>query len=108
MNRYIEKQIKKKEKNIGLLILKIYLSFNVVNTHCLDFSNIQSHLRFFLTNSLPAPTFFIISFYFFYKSLISRNINKYRQRFQRLLIPYIVWPIIIFLTNNIYFSMFSK
>lgn len=108
MNRIIEKQIEKKEKNIGLLILKIYLSFNVVNTHCLDISNIPSNLIFFLTNSLHAPTFFIISFYFFYKSLISRNINKFRLRFQRLLIPYIVWPIIIFIINNILFYVFKK
>jgi hypothetical protein len=106
MKYWIEKQIEKKEKkekNIGILILKIYLSFNVVNTHCLDTTNIQSHFIFFLSNNLHAPTFFIISFFLFYKSLISRNINKFKQRFQRLLIPYIAWPIIIFIANNIFF-----
>lgn len=111
MKNCIEKQIEKKEKkakNIGLLILKIYLSFNVVNTHCLDITNIQSYFIFFLTNNLPAPTFFIISFFFFYNSLISRNINKFKQRFQRLLIPYIVWPIIIFMTNNIFFFILKS
>lgn len=107
MIRSIEKQTKKKEIDIGLLILKIYLSFNVVNTHCLDFSNIPYNLSFFLSNRLHAPTFFIISFYFFHKSLISRNVNKFRQRFQRLLIPYVVWPFIIFIVDNFFFFFFK-
>ena len=28
-------------------------------------------------------------------TLLSRNIDKFKQRFQRLLIPYLVWPVII-------------
>ena len=90
-----------------MVLLKVYLSFDVVNAHCLDVSNYPNHLKFFLMNDLHVPTFFIISFYFFHKSLISRNTDKLKQRFQRLLIPYIVWPIIIFVINNIFFYVFK-
>lgn len=91
----------KKEINIGLQLLKIYLSYIVVNSHCLKISNIPNKLIFILVNNLHVPTFFIISFYFFHNSLITRNLNKFYQRFQRLLIPYIIWPFIIYIINNI-------
>lgn len=91
----------KKEINVGLQILKIYLSYIVVNSHCLEISNIPTKFKYILVNNLHVPTFFIISFYFFHNTLISRNLNKFYQRFQRLLIPYIIWPFIIYIINNI-------
>ena len=91
----------KKEINIGLQLLKIYLSYTVVNSHCLKKINISYNIKFFLSNNLHVPTFFIISFYFFHKTLISRDLKKFVQRFYRLLIPYIIWPFIIFIINNI-------
>ena len=42
----------------------------------------------------------MISFYFSSNYFISRNIKKIKQRFQRLLIPYIIWPFIFFIMNN--------
>ena len=45
--------------------------------------------------------FFIISFFFFKNLLVARNLNKSNQKFQRLLIPYIAWPIINWSINNI-------
>lgn len=91
----------KKEINVGLQLLKIYLSYIVVNSHCLKISNVPKKLKYILVNNLHVPTFFIISFYFFHNTLISRNLNKFYQRFQRLLIPYIIWPFIIYIINNI-------
>ena len=47
----------------------------------------------------------IISFYFCFKNLSQRNINKIKLRFERLLIPYIIWPILILFINNILISL---
>lgn len=43
-----------------------------------------------------------MAFYFSYNSFISKNIDKIKGRFKRLLIPYILWPIIIYLQKAIY------
>ena len=93
-------------KNIGIEILRIYLSFLVVNTHCYNRINNFKYIKI-LRNRLHVPTFFIISFYFFQKPLISRNLHKFRERFQRLLIPYIVWPIIFLLINILISNYFN-
>lgn len=47
------------------------------------------------------PTFIFLAFYFYYPILACRNINKIISRFQRLLIPYIIWPSLIFILHNI-------
>ena len=44
--------------------------------------------------------FTIMSFYFSYKTLSSLNTIKIFRRFQRLLIPYIIWPIIVYFLNK--------
>ena len=107
-----EESITKKEFNIGVEILRIYLSFTVVNTHCYIIqNNINYIFSIFLINSFHVPTFFLISFYFFYSTLTSHNLKKYKKRFQRLLIPYLVWPIIIWIINNLlthYFKIYLK
>lgn len=48
-----------------------------------------------------------MSFYFNYKSLIAKDSKRNYRRFERLLIPYIFWPIIIYSLNNI-FSYYLK
>lgn len=53
------------------------------------------------------PTFFLISFYYTNKAFITFNISKIKLRFQRLLIPYVLWSIIAFILNNIYFHLFK-
>ena len=100
MNNNYKKKINRREKYIGIEILRIYLSILVVNSHCYKISNNLIFIKI-LKNNLHVPTFFIISFFFFKNSLVSRNLNKFKQRFQRLLIPYIVWPIINWSINNI-------
>lgn len=81
-------------------ILRIYLSILVVNTHCYQnsYNNIISIL---IRNRLHVPTFFIISFYFFQRLLISRDLNKFKNRYQRLIIPYIFWPIFFWILNHL-------
>ena len=66
MNITLQKKINKREKNIGVEILRIYLSMLVVNSHCYIYSkNIKYIIVKFLRNRLHVPTFFIISFFFF-------------------------------------------
>ena len=54
------------------------------------------------------PTFFILSFYFSYFSFKSKNIQKIKIRFQRLLIPYFLWPIIFWSFNNVLSFLYIK
>lgn len=108
MNITLQQKINKREKNIGVEILRIYLSILVVNSHCYRYSkNIKYIIVKFLRNRLHVPTFFIISFFFFQNTLLSRNIDKFKQRFQRLLIPYLVWPVIIWLINNLIMAFYN-
>lgn len=95
-----------KEKSIflGLEILRMFFSFTILFLHCMN-RRIYSHT--FLNNlnevvSVALTTFFIMAFYFSYNSFISKNIDKIKGRFKRLLIPYILWPIIIYLQKEIY------
>ena len=95
--------LKKNNFNICLSLLRIYLSFLVVNAHCLDIK--KNIYTFLIKNFLPVPTFYIMSFYFFHKTLLSKNIEKFIQRFERLLIPYIIWPIIIWILHNLLYIL---
>ena len=109
MDVMLKKNINKKEKIFVLEILRIYLSIIVVNTHCLNlsFSN-NGLISSILVNRLHVPTFFIISFYFFQKQISKRNLDIFRQRFKRLLIPYIVWPIIQWIINNLLYHFLNN
>lgn len=93
----------KKFFNINLALLRIYLSFIVVNLHCFKNSIIKNkYLLLLLKNYIPVPIFFIMSFYFCYNLFITKNLEKYKQRLERLLIPYFTWPIINWILNNIF------
>jgi surface polysaccharide O-acyltransferase-like enzyme len=96
----------KKAKKIflGLEILRMIFAFSIVFFHCS--SRILYSYKFYNNLSefvaIGLTTFFIMAFYFSYDSFISKNINKIKDRFKRLLIPYILWPIIIYLQKAIY------
>lgn len=102
--------IKNKKKKIysGIEILRMILSFLILLVHCYNksYSNNKSISFAYLLLGFYVPTFFIISFYFSYKTFKSKNINKIKQRFTRILIPYIIWPIIFWLKYN-FFNIFS-
>ena len=89
-----------KKTNKGLEILRFYLSFSVVASHSFIPSKNYKYINL-LINNIHVPIFYIMSFYFFYKTLITRNIEKLIKRFQRLLIPYFIWPIIFFIINKL-------
>jgi len=98
---------KNKKINYSFELLRLILSLWVVIHHCYKYSYIYRKGLF------PVPTFIIMSFYFYYNILNKKEIIKINQRFQRILIPYIIWPIILFIINNILFiqlgfSLYNK
>jgi len=100
----IEKKIKnKKEIYVGIQLLRILFSFHILVFHCINHLKYQYKseiIKFIINNvAIDLATFFIISFFFSYKCFSSRNIIKIKQRFKRLLIPYIIWPIIFYIIN---------
>jgi peptidoglycan/LPS O-acetylase OafA/YrhL len=93
-DRYTNKKI-----NYSFELLRLILSLWVVIHHCYQFSYIYRKGLF------PVATFMIMSFYFYYNILIKKDIIKIKQRFQRILIPYIGWPILLFIFNNYIFKL---
>ena len=89
--------------NFGFALLKNYLAFDVIISHCFYTRTKQSDTILFITRrrKIHVPSFFILSFYFNYNTLISYDIKKKINRIIRLLIPYILWPIIIFVFCNL-------
>ena len=106
MNTGLKKlNFREKNFNISLALLRMYLSFLVINGHFFNpsKSNIKNkYIIKLLKNRIAVPTFFIMSFYFSYKLISSKDIKKIKKRFERLLIPYFIWPIIIWILNNIF------
>ena len=54
------------------------------------------------------PTFFLLSFFYTFNTLISFNINKIKGRFERIMIPYFSWSFIYWIFNIIYFYILKK
>lgn len=100
----------KKTIHIGFAFLRIYLSFLVVTAHCFKPKAIigKKIIIRIIRNSIHVPTFYLMSFYFGYNLFKSKNIKKIKIRLQRLLIPYFVWPIIIWSLNNLLSFLFIK
>ena len=92
-------------KNIGLQILRMIMSFFIIQRHCFDVSLAKNAIIIltYETFRFYTTTFFLISYFFSYKTLKFKNINRIKLRLQRFIIPYIIWPIFIFLLNNIYY-----
>ena len=89
----------KKKIYLGIEILRMLLSFLIVYVHYFDKKYAKTVLLSLPYKALPyyIPIFFIISFYFNYKTFASRNIAKIKERFLRILIPYYIWPTIFFI-----------
>ena len=102
----ILKKENKTNKNIGIQILRMLLCFWVVLDHCLAERKKYAFYNIFKIR-LHVPCFAFISFFFSYKTITERNALKIRQRFERLLIPYFIFPTILFIMNNICFIYFK-
>ena len=99
------KKIGKNEKNYGIAILRVLLSFMVVLDH---FYNKKKKKKFTYLLYYHIPTFFFMSFYYTYYYFTTFNIHKIKIRFERLAIPYFFWSFIAFIKNNIYFFLFKR
>ena len=97
-------EIENRKLNLGIEILRFLLSLWIVVLHC---TIISKDFKKYFNKGFHVPTFILLSFYFFYPVLCRRDINKVISRFQRLLIPYILWPLIILIVNNVLLSIFS-
>lgn len=95
-----------KNKNLGLQLLRMILSFFIVLYHC---CNVKNKILCILLFKKPfhVSSFFLISFYFYYNVILARNIYKIKLRFLRILIPYIIWPLIFYIFNNSFYSCFG-
>lgn len=90
----------KKNINLGISILRVFLSFMVIMDHLYNKKKLKKILYFLYYH---IPSFFLISFYFNHKTLTSFNSSKIKIRIERLLIPYFSWCTISWIINNIYF-----
>ena len=96
--------------NLGIEILRMILSFWVITFHYAGNKNKKNYK--ILNTYYHVPTFMIISFYLSNKLFSTLNILKIKQRISRLLLPYIVIPIlklvilILFLHYKISFNPF--
>lgn len=92
--------------NLGIQLLREILSFWVVCYHCYRIKNII--VKNIIQKRFHVPTFILISFYFMFKNIDKRNITTIKQRNERLLIPYIIWPVMIWIVNNLLFALFKS
>ena len=110
-SKYLKKE-SKKSIHFGFAILKCLLSFNVLSSHCFNEKSTKNKIILFIANDrrTHVPSFFIMSFYFNHNTFISSDIKLKISRFERLLIPYLGWPIIMFIFNNLfkYVKKFKK
>ena len=67
----------------------------------------NKYIKRIIKNNMSVPIFFLMSFYFSHKLFLSKNVEKIKKRFERLLIPYIFWPIIIWILNNFLYNTFK-
>lgn len=100
MNNEIFKKII--ERNYGLELLRMLLCYWVVLYHCLLTTDIE-FIKSLKRKMFHVPCFFFISFFFLFRVIIGKNIKKMILRLERLLIPYFIWPIIIWVFNNIFY-----
>lgn len=84
--------------NYGLQLLRMIMSFWVVLNHCYKTKNNLLY-KIIFGHRFHVPTFIFISFYFFYKNISIKNIDKMKVRLEKLFLPYLIYPIFIWLLN---------
>lgn len=97
-----EKYIGTKTIYLNIQLLRMILSFNILLLHYCSIYDMHSKESDLLINptAFYLATFFIISFYFSYHIFLSKNIEKIKQRFIRIMVSFFFWPIISFMFNN--------
>lgn len=91
-----------KNINLGIQLLRMFLCFWVLLFHFCDKNKINYNLFFLIHNHLfHVPCFSFLSFYYSYNIFFSYNMKYMQKRLVRLLIPFILWPFIDLIFNNI-------
>ena len=98
-----KKKNKVSKRIIGIEVLRMFLSFGIVFLHY--YSSKNKYLLKIKSNQFQVSTFFFISFYFLYPTISQTNSFKLKLRLERLLIPYIIYPVIVWIINNIMFLL---
>ena len=98
---------KKKIFNLGISALRMIACFLVVTSHFPIATKSKILINLLKYRPYHVPIFFTVSFYLSYNTFKSNNICKIIKRFERLLIPYICWPIIILCVNSVIYHKFS-
>ncbi len=81
--------------HIGLCILKIFLSFEVVLMHFgVQYNGFKFTIPFYMCATASVPVFMMVSFTFAKKTLLNASNVQLCKRMSRLFIPLIVWSII--------------
>ena len=86
---------------IGIEILRMFLCFRIVVLHYYTSNN--KFLLKLKEHQFQVPCFFLISFYFLYKIILRKDYQKLKLRLERLLVPYIIYPIFVWIINNLIF-----
>lgn len=100
-----------KKYNYGLGLLKVYLALTVIISHCCIRESIKNKYIFIIfgkSRRIHVPSFFIMAFYFMHNNLVTNNFRKLLIRLERLIFPYLGWPIIIFFLHNGLFQRISN
>lgn len=87
-----------KNYNYGLAVLRIMMTFVVVLCHFWNSDDSFTGIALFFHKLKPlaVPTFLLMAFFFFEKSLHACSLSSLKKRISRLLVPHICWAFIYF------------
>lgn len=86
------------KKNIGLDLLRVWLSFEVVIDHFWHQKGLSGVWAFLSSmRNLAVPCFLLMSFYLTANRYATSDGAWLKRRFGRLCVPYFVWPVIYFI-----------
>ena len=93
----------RKHPFLSMEILRTFLNFLIVVYHCFNSEQYDYKIIDICIQAAPFyfPTLFLFHFYFSYVFFGSRNLTKIKERFIRILIPYIIWPLIFWIGKYI-------
>ena len=96
------------QRNLGIEILRMVLCFRIILLHY--YSGNNKYIINLKNNRTHVSCFFFISFYYLYPIISKRNSEKMKLRLERLLIPFIIYPISVWIINNFMFlvSKFNR
>ena len=111
INEIITNKINSKNFYYGIQILRMICSYLIVQLHCFIRALTKDKILLKLIHGawVYVTIFFILSLFFSHRTLISKDFSKIKLRFQRLLTPYIIWPILFyFIRILLYFKDKTK